>query len=112
MHVYVPASKDPVQIEMSTADVATAATLLEQLRAVVGEVAGRPSPLAPEELSVVYEDDRGVQVELGAESALRRVYVASRVVASIVGARAANARCARSLAAGADAPTAPSCTRL
>jgi len=91
VHVFVPASTRPIQIEMSTKGATSASALLRQLRLVVSEVAGRQPPLAPEELSVVYEDKAGVQHLVTSRSELHEVYTAARVVASINGARAAPA---------------------
>ena len=110
VHVFVPASIRPVQIEMSTKGVGSASELLRQLRLVVSEVAGRQEPLAPEELSVVYEDAEGVQLSLHADVELYDVYGASRVVASIAGARVSSAVREPSAAAGGGAEGAP-CTR-
>ena len=89
VQVFVPSSTRPVTIEMSTEHIATTAALLDQLRVVVGEVMGRPTPIDPEDegFAVVYEDESGVQVALDALTELRRVYVASRVVASVAGSR-------------------------
>ena len=90
MHVYVPSSSRPVQIEMSTKGLASTASLLTQLRLVVSEVAGRQPPLRAEELAVLFEDERGVPRPLHAGCRLADdVYRASRVVASIHGARVA-----------------------
>ena len=84
VHVYVPASNQPVQIEMSAVGVTTCSSLLKQLRTVVSEVAGRQPAIAPEELSVVYEDgDSGVQHLLHSGCELDEVFSASRIVASI-----------------------------
>ena len=87
----MPTSVRPVRIEMSTKGIQTSKDLLRQLRLVVSEVAGRQPPLQPEELSVVYEDFDGVQLCLHAACKLEEVYRASRVVASINGARVAAA---------------------
>ena len=94
VQVYVPASRAPVQIEMSTVGVTTCARLLRQLLVVVSEVSGRHSPpLVPEELSVVYETRAGMKV-LHSGCALEDVFGATRVVASIRDAAAPAAKSA------------------
>ena len=87
VHVFVPASSKAIQIEMSTKGIGSTGELLRQLRLVVSEVAGRQPPLAPEELSVIFEDVDGMQSSLDSGCGLHLVYKASRVVASVNGAR-------------------------
>ena len=87
VHVFVPASSKAIQIEMSTKGIGSTSELLRQLRLVVSEVAGRQPPLAPEELSVIFEDVDGMQSSLDSGCGLHLVYKASRVVASVNGAR-------------------------
>lgn len=110
VHVYVPQSIRPIQIEMSTKGVSSSSTLLKQLRLVVSEVAGRQPPLAPEELSVIHEDRDGVQQLLHSGCPLHDVYRASKVVASILGARVAPVATGAAAPAGKD--TENSRTRL
>lgn len=84
VHVFVPASSKPVQIEMSTDGLTSSSLLLKQLQTVVSEVAGRQPPLESEELSVVFEDgNTGVQERMHAGIELDEVFGASRVIASI-----------------------------
>ena len=89
VHVFVPQSIRPIQIDMSTKGASTSAALLKQMCLVVSEVAGRQPPFAPEELSVVYEDEDGAQQLLNSGCAINEVFRASKVVASILGARVA-----------------------
>ena len=84
VHVYVPASSKPIQIDMSTVGLDSTSLLIHQLRIVVSEVAGRDPPLTTEELSVVFEDgNTGVQEIVHPGIDLDEVFAASRVVASI-----------------------------
>ena len=86
VHVFVPDSSHPVQIEMSTAGIMSASVLVKQLHLVVSEVAGRNPPLHPDELSIVYESaTSGVQLHLHPSCALDAVLAATRVVARIRG---------------------------
>ena len=84
VNVYVPTSIRPIQIEMSTQGISSTSALLKQLRIVVGEVAGRDQPLAPEELKTVYEDEHGMNPLLTSNT-LAEVYGASKVVCSVSG---------------------------
>ena len=85
VHVFVPASRKPVQIEMSTAGIGSSAKLLRQLLVVVSEVVGRHAPpLSPEELSVVYEVAGGGSQLLHSRCVLNDVLQhATRITASI-----------------------------
>ena len=69
---------------MSTVGLDSTSLLIQQLRIVVSEVAGRDPPLTTEELSVVFEDgNTGVQEIVHPGIDLDEVFAASRVVASI-----------------------------